>query len=127
MKNGIIKELIDFAKVGQEKADKDAETKNINGLYYLGKASAFSDIILKAELLFGTELSNDIQPQIHKTACYTPLVEFKKRRMKLDMSLRDVTKVTGVSAATISRIEQGKEAEYNNVMKLDSYYATNGV
>lgn len=125
MNNGIIQQLIDFAKVGQEKADKDAETKNINGLYYLGKASAFSDIILKSELLLSSELNNDIQPQLHKTACYTPL-EFKNLRLKLQVSLRDVSKATGVSAATISRIEQGKEAEYSNVQKLACYYA-NGV
>lgn len=43
------------------------------------------------------------------------------RRSK-DLSLRDVAKKTGVSAPTISRLEQGKEVEHGNWVKLYEYY-----
>ena len=59
--------------------------------------------------------------------CVMPsLLAFKSRRDKLGLSLREVTEKTGVSKATISRIENGKLAEYENVRKLHEFYASNG-
>lgn len=55
-----------------------------------------------------------------------PLVGFKERRLKLRLSMQRVTNNTGVSKATISRIERGHKADYENVMKLNNFYAKNG-
>lgn len=55
------------------------------------------------------------------------LLYFKDRRTKLNMSLRDVAKKTGVSHATISRIERGNECDFGNVKALDEWYSNNGV
>jgi len=54
------------------------------------------------------------------------LLSFKERRAKLKLSLRDVTKETGVSPATISRIERGNECDFGNVKALDDWYSSNG-
>ena len=47
------------------------------------------------------------------------LICFKERRVKLKLSLRDVSKETGISSATISRIERGNECNFGNVKALD--------
>jgi len=54
------------------------------------------------------------------------LLSFKERRGKLKLSLRDVAKETGVSPATISRIERGNECDFGNVKALDDWYSSNG-
>lgn len=54
------------------------------------------------------------------------LLSFKERRDKLKLSLRDVAKGTGVSPATISRIERGNECDFGNVKALDDWYSSNG-
>lgn len=54
------------------------------------------------------------------------LLSFKERRAKLKLSLRDVAKETGVSPATISRIERGNECDFGNVKALDDWYSING-
>lgn len=54
------------------------------------------------------------------------LISFKERRTKLKLSLRDVAKETGVSPATISRIERGNECDFGNVKALDDWYSCNG-
>jgi len=47
---------------------------------------------------------------------------FKSKRKKLMMSLREVEKISGVSKATISRIERGKDVFYSNIIKLFDFY-----
>ena len=47
---------------------------------------------------------------------------FKVNRKLLGLSLREVEKLTGVSKATISRLERGKEVFYNTVVKLTTFY-----
>lgn len=54
------------------------------------------------------------------------LLSFKERRAKLNLSLRDVAKETGVSPATIMRIERGNECDFGNVKALDDWYSSNG-
>ena len=54
------------------------------------------------------------------------LLYFKERRVKLKLSLREVAKETGVSPATISRIERGSECDFGNVKALDEWYSSNG-
>lgn len=54
------------------------------------------------------------------------LLTFKARRQKLGLSLREVAEKTKASAATISRIENGKEADYSNVKSLHEWYSSNG-
>ena len=54
------------------------------------------------------------------------LLSFKERRANLKLSLRDVAKKTGVSPATISRIERGNECDFGNVKALDDWYSSNG-
>lgn len=53
------------------------------------------------------------------------LRSFKEHRKKLKLSLRDVAKETGVSPATISRIERGNECDFGNVKALDDWYSRN--
>ncbi len=53
------------------------------------------------------------------------LLSFKERREKLKLSLRDVAKETGVSPATISRIERGNECDFGNAKALDDWYSSN--
>lgn len=47
---------------------------------------------------------------------------FKRRRLSLNLSMRDVTNETGISKATISRIERGYNAFFETVMALDKFY-----
>lgn len=54
------------------------------------------------------------------------LLSLKERRAKLKLSLREVAKVTGVSPATISRIERGNRCDFGNVKALDDWYSNNG-
>lgn len=51
------------------------------------------------------------------------ITAFKQRREDLGLSLRDAGNGSGVSFATISRIENGKEAEFRNVRDLDNFYS----
>lgn len=48
--------------------------------------------------------------------------EMFQRRRNLDLTLRDVSKCTGVSIATIHRLENGKEVMYSTVTKLNNFY-----
>ncbi|HEX8334710.1 MAG TPA: hypothetical protein VF622_18955 [Segetibacter sp.] len=58
MENSIVQQLIDFAKAEKEKADK-VESDSVLALYHEGKSAAFSDIILKAELLLKKHPNSD--------------------------------------------------------------------
>ena len=50
--------------------------------------------------------------------------EFKIRRIKLNMSMQDVADKTGISKATISRLEQGKDVLSKTEKKLNEFYST---
>lgn len=50
--------------------------------------------------------------------------EMKAIREQLRLSLRKVADKTGVSAPTISRMEQGKEIEHGNFIKIWEFYKT---
>jgi transcriptional regulator with XRE-family HTH domain len=47
--------------------------------------------------------------------------ELKRKREKTDLSLRDVQDATGVSAATLSRIERGSTPDLEVVKKLANW------
>lgn len=49
-------------------------------------------------------------------------MDFKKKRMEIKLSMTQVAKETGVSKATISRLEQGKDIMYSNVVTLNKFY-----
>lgn len=51
--------------------------------------------------------------------------EFYHRRKQLGLSMQDVANVTGVSKATVSRLEQGKEVYYGNVKVINDFYLSN--
>jgi DNA-binding XRE family transcriptional regulator len=51
---------------------------------------------------------------------------FKERRQELKMSMQDVADQTSIAKSTISRIERGKDAYFNTVIKLDKFYSDNG-
>jgi DNA-binding XRE family transcriptional regulator len=57
-----------------------------------------------------------------KTDISIDLSMFRERRQNLRLSMQDVTNGTGVSKATISRIENGKECYYSTVVILNTYY-----
>lgn len=51
---------------------------------------------------------------------------FKERRLKLKLSIQDVTDQTGIRKATISRIERGNDAFYKTIVVLNDFYIKNG-
>lgn len=51
---------------------------------------------------------------------------FKERRLKLKLSMQDVTDQTGIGKATISRIERGNDAFYKTIVALNDFYTKNG-
>lgn len=53
---------------------------------------------------------------------YSNPMDWEKLRNQFNLSLREVTKETGVSAATISRLERGKNVMWSTIVKLSRYY-----
>ena len=49
----------------------------------------------------------------------------RNRRLKLHLSMQDVTDKTGISKATISRIEHGNDAFFKTIMILHEFYNIN--
>lgn len=67
---------------------------------------------------------DEIEP-LHNVNPYTNpdfLSMMKKRREKLNISLRDAGLGSGVSYVTISRMERGFKVAKNNIKKIDAYY-----
>jgi len=54
------------------------------------------------------------------------LTAFKARRNAVNIKLIDLSDASGVSIATISRLENGNEVEYNNVKKVHDVLIANG-
>lgn len=77
---------------------------------------------------FGNGFQAGVKFTIEQIEKITPHVDMpslgyvKDQRKKLNLSLRQVAEATGVSAATILRIEQGHDAFYSNVLTLLIYY-----
>lgn len=53
--------------------------------------------------------------------------ELRRRRVEQDLSLRQVEEVTGISAATLSRIERGSKPEFAVITKLAHWLGVNVV
>lgn len=51
--------------------------------------------------------------------------ELKRRREREKLSLRDVEERTGISAATLSRIERGSKPEFAVIEKLSQWLSVN--
>jgi transcriptional regulator with XRE-family HTH domain len=53
--------------------------------------------------------------------------ELRRRRVELDLTLRDVEEKTGISPATLSRIERGSKPEFAVIEKLAEWLGVNVV
>jgi DNA-binding XRE family transcriptional regulator len=78
------------------------------------------------EIIEAMAKSSSENSGLHLQNVMPPLAGFKERRQKLSLSMQGVTNNTGVSKATISRIERGHKADYENVRKLNNFYVANG-
>jgi len=50
---------------------------------------------------------------------------FKEYRQRLNMSMQDVADKSGISKATISRLERGKDVRLDTFIALQKFYAAN--
>ncbi len=71
------------------------------------------------------KLSQAIVKLLNKHIIMPSFAELKEMRLKTRYSMRQISKKTGVSTPTISRIEKGNNAEYQNVKKLYEFYVAN--
>lgn len=82
-------------------------------------------MITREQYLEAVNIIQAYHLQLQQPLVMPSLHDFKARRELLGYSLRDVAKATGVSPATISRIERGNDADYTNVKKLHEWYVSN--
>jgi predicted transcriptional regulator len=82
-------------------------------------------MITREQYLEAVSIIQAYHLQLQQPLVMPSLHDFKARRELLGFSLREVAKETGVSPATISRIERGNEADYSNVKSLHEYYVSN--
>lgn len=79
-----LQKLIDWAKVQKEKAERTAisKTKELPiSIYHEGKVSAFSDLILKAELLLEMQQHSSTQPPLQQAdvnGSLPPMADIKR-------------------------------------------------
>ncbi len=91
------------------------QVKGKPAYYAFGYVDAINSAI---EVVKNNAVLRSVMPSLHL---------FKERRDKLNLTLRQVARITHVSAATISRIERGEgECSYHNVVQLDDFYCRNG-
>jgi predicted transcriptional regulator len=82
-------------------------------------------MISREEYLKALDIVEEYNKQL-KVSNYMPnWRDFYHRRKRLGLSMQDVTNCTGISKATISRLEQGKEVYYGNVKSINDFYSTN--
>lgn len=82
--------------------------------------------ITREEYLKALDVVERYQSQLKGREDLPSWREFGDMRKKLGLSMQDVTNCTGVSKATISRLEQGgKEVYYGNVTSLYDFYIVN--
>ena len=82
-------------------------------------------MITREQYLEAVNIIQAYHLQLQQPLVMPSLHDFKARRELLGYSLRDVSKATGVSTATISRIERGNDADYTTVKKLHEWYVSN--
>jgi DNA-binding XRE family transcriptional regulator len=104
---------------------------NIKRIEEIHKETAYPDSISVQQALLKVWNECEQEAVVKNNAVLRSVVPslhtFKERRDKIGLTLRQVAKITKVSAATISRIERGEgECSYHNVAKLDDFYCSNG-
>jgi len=63
---------------------------------------------------------------LHKYIVMPSCAELKGMRLRRNLSMDSVAEKTGISKPTISRIERGKQALYDNVKTLHEFYIAHG-
>lgn len=82
-------------------------------------------MISREEYLKALDIVEEYNKQLRIGGVMPSWREFYHRRKELKLSMQDVTKCTGVSKSTISRLEKGKEVFYGNVKILNDFYLSN--
>lgn len=82
-------------------------------------------MISREEYLKALDIVEEYNKQLRIGGVMPSWREFYHRRKSLNLSMQDVTNCTGVSKATISRLEKGKEVFYGNVKALNDFYLSN--
>jgi len=82
-------------------------------------------MISREEYLKALDVVEEYNKQLRIGGVMPSWREFYHRRKQLGLSMQDVTNCTGVSKATISRLEQGKEVYYGNVKVINDFYLSN--
>lgn len=77
--------------------------------------------LYEVEMLIFKAYDNDKSSDMHEFNI-PAILDFKKLRNGLKMSLREVAIATNVSAPTISRIERGHNADFKSVKSLFMFY-----
>ncbi len=82
-------------------------------------------MISREEYLKALDIVEEYNKQLRIGGVMPSWREFYHRRKSLKLSMQDVTNCTGVSKATISRLERGKETYYGTVKTLNDFYLSN--
>lgn len=93
-------------------------------LYLMNRLSFWNDLPVLLEEINYQRSKNNASTRNHPLIAMPSLSQFKTRREKLGLTLREVGYETKVSAATISRIERGNECDYGNVKTLHEFYVS---
>lgn len=80
-------------------------------------------MITAQQILEAHDIIHEYNKGVNKFSFILPeLSDFRLRRKLLCLSMDDVTYELGITKSTISRIENGKEACYSAVKKLNDFY-----
>jgi len=86
------------------------------GPVLMGKMLKATNYDLSKRAIFGFHVDGTKMKQ------HSHSMEWKNLRHRFNLSLREASKETGVSAATISRLERGKNVLWSTIGKLARYY-----